>query len=209
MTSAADKRANRAALLFDIVERVFLVVLSASAIIRLGPSVADDRRVLLILISEGLAVAFILLRRRAYSSHINPYTTLIAFAGTAAPLLVTAGGDPLIPVTVGVVLMMAGLLLNIWAKVSLNRSFGLAAANRGIKRAGPYRLLRHPMYAGYMTTQVAFLLLHPNKWNLVIYTVAWSIQILRIQAEEKLLLDDPMYRAYADEVRFRLAPGLY
>ena len=209
MTSAADKRANRAALLFDIVERVFLVVLSASAIIRLGPSVADDRRVLLILISEGLAVAFMLLRRRAYSSHINPYTTLIGFAGTAGPLLVTAQGDPLIPVSVGAALMMAGLLLNIWAKVSLNRSFGLAAANRGVKRAGPYRFLRHPMYAGYVVTQAIFLALNPSLWNLGVYALSWSVQVLRIRAEEKLLLEDPAYRAYADEVRYRLIPGLY
>jgi protein-S-isoprenylcysteine O-methyltransferase Ste14 len=209
MTSAADRSAHQAVRLFDLLERGFLAMLTVWAFVRLWPSVAGDPRVLLILISEGLAMAFILLRRPATSIHINPYTALIAFIGTAAPLLVTAQGDSLIPISVGVAIMMTGLLLNIWAKISLNRSFGLAAANRGVKRAGPYRLLRHPMYAGYMTTQVAFLLLHPSTWNLVIYTAAWSMQLLRIQAEEKVLLDDPMYRAYADEVRFRLAPGLY
>src|SRR5438093_1166549 len=84
--------------------------------------------------------------------------------------------------------------------------FGLAAANRGVKRAGPYRLLRHPMYAGYALTQIAFLLLNPGLWNLAVYALSWGVQVLRIRAEERVLLEDPAYRAYAGEVRYRLLP---
>jgi protein-S-isoprenylcysteine O-methyltransferase Ste14 len=109
----------------------------------------------------------------------------------------------------GALIMIAGLLLSISAKVALNRSFGVTAANRGVKREGPYRLLRHPMYAGYALTQVAFLLLNPCAWNLAIYALSWTVQVLRIGAEERLLLEDPAYQAYAGRVRFRLAPGLY
>jgi protein-S-isoprenylcysteine O-methyltransferase Ste14 len=123
--------------------------------------------------------------------------------------MVTAPGHGLIAPVLGFWAMIAGLLLNISAKVALNRSFGLAAANRGVKRAGPYRLLRHPMYAGYAMTQIAFLLLNPCLWNLGVYALSWSVQILRIRAEEKVLLEDPAYRAYAGEVRFRLLPGVY
>jgi protein-S-isoprenylcysteine O-methyltransferase Ste14 len=120
----------------------------------------------------------------------------------------TAGGG-LIPLAAGASLMMAGLVLNISAKIALNRSFGVTAANRGVKRAGPYRFLRHPMYLGYAATQLAFLLLNPSLWNLCAYAASWTAQILRIRAEERVLMEDPAYRAYADGVRFRLVPGLY
>lgn len=209
MTLTADGNGARGALVYDLVERGFLLLLSLGAIARLAPSIGEDPHVLLLLISESLAVAFILLRRAAVSTDQSPYATGVAFLGTAAPLLVGASGHGLIPVAVGFWMMVAGLLLNISAKVALNRSFGLAAANRGIKRTGPYRLLRHPMYAGYATTQAAFLLLNPSPLNIAIYALAWSVQVLRIRAEEKLLLADPAYRAYAAEVRYRLVPGLY
>ena len=35
-------------------------------------------------------------------------------------------------------------------KVVLGRSFGLVPANRGIVARGPYLLVRHPIYAGYL-----------------------------------------------------------
>jgi protein-S-isoprenylcysteine O-methyltransferase Ste14 len=209
MGVTADKGAAQGGRLFDLFERAFLLALSLTAIVRLEPQVRAAPHVALILISEGLAVAMILLRRRALSSDHSPYAAGVAFLGTAAPLLVIAPGRPLIPVAAGAVVMIAGLLLNISAKVALNRSFGVTAANRGVKREGPYRLLRHPMYAGYAMTQAAFLLLNPCVWNLSIYALAWSVQILRIATEERLLLEDPAYQAYAGRVRFRLVPGVY
>lgn len=209
MTLAADGVSARRGRIFDLAERAFLLGLSLTAIARLAPAIGQDPHVLLLLVSESLAVAFILLRRPAQSCDHSPYAAGVAFLGTAAPLLVTASGHPLIPMAAGVATMTAGLLLNISAKVVLNRSFGVAAANRGVKRDGPYRLLRHPMYAGYAATQAAFLLLNPSPWNLGVYALSWSVQILRIGAEEQLLLQDAAYRAYAEKVRYRLIPGLY
>jgi protein-S-isoprenylcysteine O-methyltransferase Ste14 len=209
MSLTAARTSTRGAFVFDIVERVFLLALGVSAFIRLAPAVAGEPQVALILVSEGLGVAFILLRKRALSVDFSPYAATVAFVGTASPLLVIAPGGGVIPLVVGFWMMVAGFLLNISAKVALNRSFGLTAANRGVKRAGPYRFLRHPMYAGYATTQIAFLLLNPCLWNLAVYALSWSMQILRIRAEERVLLEDPAYRAYAAQVRYRLAPGLY
>jgi protein-S-isoprenylcysteine O-methyltransferase Ste14 len=209
MSLTAEKGPALGAKVFDLVERAFLLVLSLTAIVRLAPQIGQSPYIALLLISEGLAVAFILLRRPALRSDLSPYAAGVALLGTAAPLMVTASGHPLIPGVIGFCVMIAGLLMNISAKVALNRSFGLAAANRGVKREGPYRWLRHPMYAGYALNQAAFLLLNPCLWNLCVYALAWSVQILRIGAEEKLLLNDPAYRAYAGEVRYRLVPGLY
>lgn len=209
MSVITDKPPTEGGLLFDLVERSFLLALGLWAIMRLAPSIAAEPQVSLLLISEGLAVALMLLRKPARRIDVTPYAAGVAFLGTSAPLLVTAPGGGWIPSSLGAAVMAAGLLLNISAKIALNRSFGLAAANRGVKRTGPYRLLRHPMYAGYALTQAAFLLLNPSLWNLGVYALSWGLQVLRICAEERLLLEDPAYRDYAGEVRFRLIPGVY
>jgi protein-S-isoprenylcysteine O-methyltransferase Ste14 len=93
-------------------------------------------------------------------------------------------------------------------RFALNRSFGLVAANRGVKRGGPYRLVRHPMYLGYMTTQLGVLLSAFSFQLLALYTAAWACQILRIFEEEKLLMRDEQYKDLARIVRYRVIPKL-
>jgi protein-S-isoprenylcysteine O-methyltransferase Ste14 len=151
----------------------------------------------------------IVLRRPAQQTDLSAYAVLVALAGTAGGLLVRPGGDPLVAGWIAGLMMLTGILFNISAKVSLNRSFGMTAANRGVKRQGPYRFMRHPMYVGYAITQLGFLLMNPTLWNLAVYAMAWTAQLLRIGAEERVLSHDPEYRAYAGAVRYRLVPGLY
>src|SRR5208283_1612325 len=69
--------------------------------------------------------------------------------GVGSPLLFQSApdGGPLI---VGASLEFVGLVLVVSAFLSLNRSFGLAPENRGIKTAGAYGFVRHPMYLGYI-----------------------------------------------------------
>ena len=209
MPAITRKSLIEGGLIFDLTERGFLLALSLWAIIRLAPSIMSEPQIVWLLISETLAVAFILLRRPAQRIDVTPYAAGVAFLGTSAPLLVIAPGQGWLPTHVGSALMIVGILISIFAKIALNRSFGLAAANRGVKRAGPYRLLRHPMYAGYALTQATFLLLNPCLWNLCIYLLSWSVQLLRIRAEERVLQEDAAYRDYASQVRFRLIPGVY
>ncbi|MEL0253295.1 MAG: isoprenylcysteine carboxylmethyltransferase family protein, partial [Novosphingobium sp.] len=88
--------------------------------------------------------------------------------------------------------------------MSLRRSFGVAPANRGIKTNGLYRFVRHPIYAGYLVLHIGLFILIPSVYNLAVYAVAWAAQIMRIKAEEALLLQDPAYVAFKQRTRFRL-----
>jgi protein-S-isoprenylcysteine O-methyltransferase Ste14 len=163
---------------------------------------------LLILVSEVLTIAFILTRRSTDAVSQKPLDWALAFAGTMAPWLVRPGTEPLSQ-SAGVALLVIGTAVAIAAKLSLNRSFGLAPANRGVKRRGAYVFVRHPMYLGYFIAQAGFLLLNPTLQNLAAYAFAWAIQIARLLREEAWLSADPEYRAYADHVRFRLIPGAF
>ena len=120
-----------------------------------------------------------------------------------------AAAEPRIPAEIPALMMLAGLFLSFGAKAFLRRSFGIVAANRKVQRGGPYRIMRHPMYAGYVITQLGFFLLNPTLWNACVYLAAWFAMVLRIEEEEKFLSRDEAYCEYKAHVRWRLLPGLY
>jgi protein-S-isoprenylcysteine O-methyltransferase Ste14 len=196
--------------LADYGERLFLILLSATFLHAMLANAFDHPYLLLLAISETLPVVLIIIRRPG-EMVMKPYPFILAFIGTAAPLLVrpAGGGFQLLPDAAVGALMGVGLGVNVFAKLALWRSFGLAPANRGVREGGPYRFVRHPMYLGYFLTQVAFLLSNLTLANLVKYLVTWVVQLLRIAEEEKFLLKDSAYRELAKRVRFRLVPGLY
>ena len=192
----------------DRLEQVVIVVLWAFMTWRAFHS-ANPFAPLLVL-SESAVALFVLIRRPTEAISINPRDWLLASVATAGPLLINPEDVPL----AGFVQLGVGLVLigNIWqatAKLVLRRSFGIAPANRGVKISGPYRLMRHPMYFGYLLTHIGILVLMPSLWNLAIYAVAWFAQIFRLLAEERLLGEDENYRAYQSQVRYRLVPGLF
>ncbi len=165
---------------------------------------------LFILPSEGLVLVFLLLRRRATDLSIDWRHWLLAFAATASPMLVVTGvGRPLIPTAIAAAVMVMGTLVQLHAKLTLGRSFGCVPAHRGLKLGGPYRLVRHPIYAGYFLSHLAFVLVNPTAWNVGAYVVAYAFQLPRLVSEERFLARDPEYAAYLSRVRWRLVPGIY
>jgi protein-S-isoprenylcysteine O-methyltransferase Ste14 len=196
----------------DGAERLLLLALYGWMVARLVIGSGQDGRLasLLILPSEGLVVLFMLLRRRADEISRHPGEWLLAVAATCAPMLVTTGvGNPLVPPAAGATVLLMGLLVQMHAKVTLGRSFGCIPANRGLKLAGPYRFVRHPMYAGYLLSHLGFLAMNPTPRNLTLYAACYALQVPRLLAEERLLARDARYRDYQATVRYRLIPGVF
>lgn len=171
-------------------------------------AMSDNPLAPLLLVSEGTVVLFVLLRRRTDTISVNLRDWLLAFAGTAAPMLVDPAAKDGWAVP-GAALFMIGTIVQLGAKLSLRRSFGVVPANRGVKTGGMYRLVRHPMYSGYMLSQVGALLIMPSLWNALVYALAWGLQIYRLVLEERLLSRDPVYASYQQAVPHRLVPGLF
>jgi len=161
-----------------------------------------------ILLQETLLVALFLLRRRSRASSARPADWLLGFAGTFLPLLMR-GGDALGALAwLGRPLQVAGLVLALVAVAGLGRSFGIVAANRGVQTCGPYRLVRHPLYAAYVVTYLGYLLAYPRALNVLLVAVTVAVMWARAVAEERLLADDPAYEAYRARVRWRFVPGI-
>ncbi|MFK4446526.1 protein-S-isoprenylcysteine O-methyltransferase Ste14 [Caballeronia udeis] len=118
-------------------------------------------------------------------------------------------GVRLVPEALAAGIQVAGVLLQIYAKWSLRRSFGLLPANRGVVVVGPYRVIRHPMYLGYLVTDIGFLAANFGVRNLAIVLVQWALQAVRIVKEEQLLSKDATYRDYMSRVCYRLIRGVF
>ncbi|MBV8687866.1 MAG: isoprenylcysteine carboxylmethyltransferase family protein [Alphaproteobacteria bacterium] len=199
---------SRQALLLDLAERAFVLVLVSTFLYRLVPGVSDSPTNLLIMVSEGLTALMILIRRPGPAMNTG-YGWAIAIIGTCAPLLVVPEGPEWISPATAIGLMSFGLLCSISAKIFLRRSFGIVPANRGVQREGPYRVVRHPIYFGYLLAQIGFFCVNVSVINAVVYAACWLAMVLRIRAEEEMLGLDPSYAEYQQAVRYRLIPFVW
>ena len=96
-----------------------------------------------------------------------------------------SGGWP-----IGTYLQLVGAAFALFSLFTIGRSFGLVAANRGIVTAGPYGLVRHPIYLAYTVALVGYLCANPTVRNIAIITVATLGPLVRISCEEEILSHD-------------------
>ncbi|MDH3903615.1 MAG: isoprenylcysteine carboxylmethyltransferase family protein [Xanthomonadales bacterium] len=139
------------------------------------------------------------------------------------PLVIVAGLDhrhgwspdfPLWLIVLGFILISLGYAFATWA-LAENRFFSSVVriqTDRGhvVCETGPYRVVRHPGYAGNIPPLVGIVLALGSVWTLVPAAVALIIALIRTALEDQTLQEElPGYRDYARRVHYRLIPGIY
>jgi protein-S-isoprenylcysteine O-methyltransferase Ste14 len=208
----AATRPIRAQLTGERVAKMAIVMLFSSMAIRLARDSAVTGHVtgLLLVASEALVVALTMMRRPAATVDRTFAARMLTMISTFGPPLVRpASHAAMASDAFTVAISGAGLTLVVIGKLSLGRSFGLAPANRGIVSTGLYRLVRHPIYLGYLLTHVGFVIANAIDWNIVILAAADVALLFRAMREERTLAQDPAYRDYMQRVRWRVVPGLF
>jgi len=99
------------------------------------------------------------------------------------------------------VLQGAAVLLMLWARVTFGmRSFHAAAnpTSGGLVTTGPYRYVRHPIYAAVLLFVWAGVATHATLLAVTLGLLATAATAVRMWAEERLVTARyPEYRAYA------------
>jgi protein-S-isoprenylcysteine O-methyltransferase Ste14 len=139
------------------------------------------------------------------------------------PLFIVAGLDhrfgwsPVFPTwlnILGFILIVLGYTLAGWA-LAENRFFSTVVriqTDRGhmVCDSGPYRIVRHPGYAGNILALPGIMLALDSIWTIIPVIVALIIAVIRTALEDKTLQEElPGYRDYARRVRYRLIPGVF
>ena len=139
------------------------------------------------------------------------------------PLVIVAGLDhrygwsPAFPLwfnIIGFILIAVGYAFGVWAFIE-NRFFSSVVriqTDRGhvVCDTGPYRIVRHPGYAGNILPLLGIILALSSVWTVIPAVVALVIAIVRTALEDRTLQEElPGYMEYAQRVRYRLLPGIY
>jgi protein-S-isoprenylcysteine O-methyltransferase Ste14 len=156
-----------------------------------------------------IVIAF-LVRRPARRVSQRTGDWLLAFGGTFGGVLFRPDGAHLHwGMVAGLGLQLAGLGFCVTSFLALGRSFGFAPADRGLRRRGPYSLVRHPIYASYFLLQLGYILQSISVRNILVMGFVCACNVGRILAEERFLLASDGYSEYWTAVRWRLAPGVW
>ena len=159
---------------------------------------------------EAFTAFLFVVRRPPLATSARPLAWISASLGAFAML----GARPVAhpdagPFAAFELVQLAGFAIVLVALGALGRSFGIVAANRGVKTAGLYSFVRHPAYTGYLVSYLGYVAENGSLRNVIPLVVGTAAQLVRISEEERMLSFDEAYRAYLERVRRRLIPYLY
>ena len=115
---------------------------------------------------------------------------------------------------IALILIQLGSLIGSWAMIT-NRFFSSHVriqTDRGhsVVRKGPYKVVRHPGYAGSLISWLAAPVFFSSWWVAIPGVLVIAASVLRTALEDRTLQDElPGYKEYAEEVKYRLVPGIW
>jgi protein-S-isoprenylcysteine O-methyltransferase Ste14 len=161
-------------LLSEMASLCFLILVVSTTIVRLKPlRSADGIEPRFTALAGTFATAFIIL---------IPPTVALTPALEIAALGLTA----------------VGFFLSAYVLFWLGRSFSIMAEARRLVTAGPYRFVRHPLYAVEEIAIIGVLLLNLSLPAVLLIAAQWAFQLRRMHNEELVLTKAfPEYADYA------------
>jgi protein-S-isoprenylcysteine O-methyltransferase Ste14 len=150
---------------------------------------------------------------------------LVMIVGLYGPMAITLvagldqrwGWSAIVPDAVqylGALIIAGAYGLAVWAMVE-NRFFSAVARiqeDRGqhVVTTGPYRIVRHPAYAGSVLASLALPLMLDAVWSLIPAMVMVIALVVRTGLEDGMLRAElEGYEGYAERTRYRLIPGVW
>jgi len=142
--------------------------------------------------------------KRSIASGMALISRLAGLVMVAAVVVLIATGNLFSPSWLVIALQVAAVALALWARLAFAPGqFAASPSPRGegagVIRRGPYRLIRHPMYAAALVLIWATVLSHPSLLCLLVGAAVTIVVMPRILDEERRLRG--RYPEYADYAR--------
>jgi protein-S-isoprenylcysteine O-methyltransferase Ste14 len=107
------------------------------------------------------------------------------------------------------ILLVAGTTWAVWSLRFLGKNLSVIAQARGVTDRGPYRVVRHPLYAGEIVSALGLAIAAGTVPALILLAALIGMQVFRARREEQVLLAAlPGYREYRARTA-ALVPGLF
>lgn len=110
------------------------------------------------------------------------------------------------------ILILISLILALWAMVIMKFYFNAAPEvlqGAELRTQGPYRLIRHPMYTSLLGLGGAWIIDDFTYFRLAIFIILLVNQIVKLNYEEKFLIEKfPEYKDYKKKTK-KLFPFIY
>lgn len=156
---------------------------------------------------------------KEWDKYLMPITALVGpvISWIIAGLDVRFGWSPDLSNWIQIIalgVIFAGSMLGTWAMI-INQFFSSHVriqTDRGhtVVQKGPYRVIRHPGYAGAVISWIAAPVYFSSYWVLVPTVLVLIVMVIRTELEDRTLQEElPGYTEYARKVKFRLIPGIW
>jgi protein-S-isoprenylcysteine O-methyltransferase Ste14 len=181
------------------------MIMAAAVIVPGHREVVEER-------GKGLAGA-VSWDRYLATAQMFPLLGILVVAGLAQRW----GWEPRFPawlVLVGAVLFIAGYAVALWA-MAANRFFSQVVriqTDRGhtVVTDGPYRVVRHPGYTGFIVSALGSALLLGSVWALLPWAAYLAVMVARTSLEDSTLARELSgYGEYRTSTRYRLVPHIW
>ncbi len=168
---------------------------------------------LLIVFFYILLILLYFLRTAAISTSNSPVTNIIAILTVFMPFTIPLlGNNPCVNpanAVISSVIIILGMLLAIYALLALGRNVSIIPQARKLVKDGPYRLVRHPLYLGELTSVFGIVAAEVTISKMMVFLLLMAAQIYRSLWEEKLLISTfSEYKEYSSK-KSRFIPGIF
>ncbi len=141
----------------------------------------------LLLVFRDLIFAYHIATRKMAEASESGSRRIFSYVSTALPLFyfhaTTTNNNLMLFASL---LSIGGFLISTLATIELGDRIGVAPAKRGqVCESGVYRYIKHPMYSGYVVSELGNVLLNPA--NILIFVMSVLGYSVRARRENKIL----------------------
>lgn len=146
----------------------------------------------LLMVLRDVVASYFFLKRTKAEAKAGKFISLLAYLSAAIPLMYFKpeqfDRDIFL---ISDILSIVGFLFVVLATIELGTSLGIAPAKRTHVHTGIYRWIRHPMYTGYVTSEIGLVLI--NSQNIYLFSISILLYRYRSKKETKVLKRIPKW----------------